>query len=158
MKNQLISFDDTETAFFSKSSADLNRAVYLFKMISYNWLVRMSPPFVNFAIWAHLPIKGIIKATIFRHFCGGESIDDCQRTIESLSKYPLNARKTGTKSSHFSGFRGRRRHSTDSAAESGFFRLFLHFRRPRLRGAGHPKSRWTGTACTTSCALWLCRC
>jgi len=89
MKNQLISFDDTETAFISKSSADLNRAVYLFKMISYNWLVRMSPPFVNFAIWAHLPIKGIIKATIFRHFCGGESIDDCQRTIQSLSKYHI---------------------------------------------------------------------
>ncbi|HRH67240.1 MAG TPA: proline dehydrogenase family protein [Bacteroidia bacterium] len=89
MKNQHISFDDTETAFTSKSNADLNRAVVLFKMISYNWLVRMSPPFVNFAIWAHLPIKGLIKATIFRHFCGGESIDDCQRTIESLSKYHI---------------------------------------------------------------------
>ena len=89
MKNQHISFDDTETAFISKSNADLNRAVVLFKMISYNWLVRMSPPFVNFAIWAHLPIKGLIKATIFRHFCGGESIDDCQRTIESLSKYHI---------------------------------------------------------------------
>lgn len=89
MKNQHISFDDTETAFISKSNADLNRAVVLFKMISYNWLVRMSPPFVNFAIWAHLPIKGLIKATIFRHFCGGESIDDCQRTIESLSKFNI---------------------------------------------------------------------
>lgn len=89
MKNQHISFDDTETAFISKSNADLNRAVVLFKMISYNWLVRISPPFVNFAIWAHLPIKGLIKATIFRHFCGGESIEDCQKTIESLGKYKI---------------------------------------------------------------------
>ncbi|HNP99766.1 MAG TPA: proline dehydrogenase family protein [Bacteroidia bacterium] len=84
-----MSFDDTETAFISKSNADLNRAVVLFKMISYNWLVRISPPFVNFAIWAHLPIKGLIKATIFRHFCGGESIEDCQKTIERLGKYKI---------------------------------------------------------------------
>ena len=86
MRDHLISFDDTKTAFNSKSDADLNRAYALFKLISYNWLVKVSPPFVNFALWAHLPVKGLIKSTIFKHFCGGETIDDCQKTILELGK------------------------------------------------------------------------
>lgn len=89
MKNSLVSFDDTETAFRSKTNVDLNRAYWLFRTLSYNWLVNISPPLLNFALWAHLPVKGIIRATVFRHFCGGESIDDCQRTIESLSKFNI---------------------------------------------------------------------
>ncbi len=89
MKNSLVSFDDTETAFQSKSDADLNRAYWLFRVISFNWLVQISPPIVKFSMWAHLPVKGIIRATVFRHFCGGESISDCQRTVESLAKYNI---------------------------------------------------------------------
>ena len=89
MRDHLISFDDTKIAFSSKSDADLNRAYGLFKMISYNWLVKISPPFVNFAIWAHLPVKGLIKATIFKHFCGGETIQDCQKTIDTLGRYNI---------------------------------------------------------------------
>lgn len=89
MRDHLISFDDTKVAFSSKSDADLNRAYGLFKMISYNWLVKISPPFVNFALWAHLPVKGLIKATIFKHFCGGETIQDCQKTIDTLGRYNI---------------------------------------------------------------------
>lgn len=84
-----ISFDNTETAFRSKSNADLNRAFWLFRILSINWLVQISPAIFNFAIWAHLPIKGLIKATAFRHFCGGESVKDCQKTIENLSKFNI---------------------------------------------------------------------
>ena len=89
MRDYLISFDDTKVAFSAKSDSDLNRAFGLFKMISYNWLVKISPPFVNFALWAHLPVKGLIKATIFKHFCGGETIEDCQKTIDILGKYNI---------------------------------------------------------------------
>ncbi len=89
MKNNIVSFDNTEVAFSGKSDKDLNRAYWLFKIISYNWLVRMSPPFVNTAIALHLPIKGIVKATAFRHFCGGESIEECKKTIEELGRYHI---------------------------------------------------------------------
>ena len=89
MKEDLISFDDTKVAFASKSDADLNRAHMLFKMISYNWLVKISPPLVDFALWAHLPIDGIIKKTIFAHFCGGENIEKCQETILKLAQYNI---------------------------------------------------------------------
>ena len=89
MKKTPISFEDTETAFVSKTTADLNRAYWLFQILSINWLVQLSPAVFKFALWAHLPIKGIIRATAFRHFCGGESIKDCQKTIESLSKFNI---------------------------------------------------------------------
>ena len=89
MKDQLISFDDTQIAFSAKSDADLNRAYWLFKIISLNSLVQISPPFVNFALWAHLPIKGIIRSTIFKHFCGGENIEECKGTIDQLGKYNI---------------------------------------------------------------------
>ncbi len=89
MNNSIVSFDDTEIAFASKSRSDLNRAFWLFKVISYNWLVKISPPFVNTALALHLPVKGLIRATIFKHFCGGEAIDDCKQTIEELGKYNI---------------------------------------------------------------------
>ncbi len=91
MRNSIVSFDNTEIAFSGKKNEDLNRAYWLFKMISYNWLVNISPPFVNFAIWAHLPIKGLIRATAFRHFCGGENIEECTKTIDELGKYNIGA-------------------------------------------------------------------
>jgi proline dehydrogenase len=89
MKNYLLSFDDTETAFVSKSDAELKRAYWLFKIISFSWLVRISPPFVHFALWAHLPVKGLIRATVYKHFCGGETIDDCKTTVDTLGKYGI---------------------------------------------------------------------
>jgi len=89
MKNAIVSFDNTEVAFAAKSDADLNRAYWLFRIISFNWLVKISPPFVKTAIALHLPIKGIVKATAFRHFCGGETIDDCKKTIDALGQYHI---------------------------------------------------------------------
>jgi proline dehydrogenase len=89
MKDHLISFDDTETAFKSRTDKELKRAHLLFKLISFNWLVRISPPFVRFALWARLPVKGLIKKTIFQQFCGGETITDCKKTIEKLGAYHI---------------------------------------------------------------------
>lgn len=89
MQNNTVSFEDTATAFAAKSDGDLQRAYWLFKLISYNWLVKISPPFVNTAIALRLPIKGIIRSTIFRHFCGGETIADCEKTIRHLHDFNI---------------------------------------------------------------------
>ena len=34
-----------------------------------------------------LPIKSIVKTTIFRQFCGGESIDESEDRISQLARY-----------------------------------------------------------------------
>lgn len=78
------SFENTEIAFRHSSNADLSRAYWLFRIINVNFLVKIGPPVTNFAIKIGLPIKGIIKATIFKHFCGGETIAGCDNTIKNL--------------------------------------------------------------------------
>jgi proline dehydrogenase len=50
-----------------------------------NFLVKIGPPITNFSVKIGLPIKGIIKATIFKHFCGGEAIEECNQTIKNLA-------------------------------------------------------------------------
>ncbi len=80
-----LSFDNTEIAFRNSSNADLNRAYWLFRMININFFVKMGPPLTNFFMKIGLPIKSIIKATIFKHFCGGETIEECDGTIKKLA-------------------------------------------------------------------------
>ncbi|WP_299516397.1 proline dehydrogenase family protein [Mucilaginibacter sp.] len=83
-KKQALSFENTEIAFKHSSNADLKRAYWLFKIININFLVKMGPPITNFAVKIGLPVKGLIKATIFKHFCGGETIRECEKTIKTL--------------------------------------------------------------------------
>lgn len=83
--NNKLSFENTEIAFRHSSNTDLNRAYWLFKVINVNFLVKIGPPITNFAINIGLPIKGLIKATIFKHFCGGETIAECNSTIKNLA-------------------------------------------------------------------------
>ncbi|MFA6277144.1 MAG: proline dehydrogenase family protein [Pedobacter sp.] len=80
-----INFDNTEIAFRNKTNGELNQAYWLFKMISSNFLTKIGPPITNFLLNIGFPIKGAIKATIFKQFCGGETINECEHTIEQLS-------------------------------------------------------------------------
>ena len=81
-----LSFENTEIAFKHASNADLKRAYWLFKAINNNFLVNVGPGITNFAMNIGLPIKGIIKATIFKQFCGGETIAECEGTIKNLQQ------------------------------------------------------------------------
>ncbi len=80
-----INFDNTEIAFRNKTNGELNQAYWLFKIISSNFLTQVGPPITNFLLNIGFPIKGAIKATIFKQFCGGETIEECEKTIEQLS-------------------------------------------------------------------------
>ncbi|MBC8984603.1 proline dehydrogenase family protein [Pedobacter sp. N36a] len=80
-----LNFDNTEVAFRNQSNSELNAGYWLFKVISSNFLTKVGPPITNFFLNVGLPIKSIIKATIFKHFCGGETIAECERTIEQLA-------------------------------------------------------------------------
>lgn len=77
-------FDNTEVAFALKSKSQLNRACFLFKMIQNQPMVKIGSAVTNFALKAHLPIEGLIRATVFDHFCGGVTEDDCLPIIENM--------------------------------------------------------------------------
>jgi proline dehydrogenase len=85
----MISFENTEIAFKSKSKKDLSRAYWLFKIIGNSSLVSFGKSATNFAVKYKLPIKGIIKKTVFKQFCGGETIDDCKNAIETLGNFGI---------------------------------------------------------------------
>jgi proline dehydrogenase len=84
-----VSFDNTEIAFSGKSDTDLFRAYLLFKLVSSNTLVKTGKVLTNMAVKMNLPIRPFIKATIFKQFCGGETITDCDTTIAALAKYNI---------------------------------------------------------------------
>ncbi|MFD2541568.1 proline dehydrogenase family protein [Lacinutrix gracilariae] len=77
-------FENTEIAFALKNDSQLERAYFLFKMISNEPLVRIGTAATNFALKANLPIEGLIRSTVFDHFCGGVSEDDCLYVIENM--------------------------------------------------------------------------
>lgn len=85
----MLSFDNTEIAFESKSNAELKRAHFLFNVIGKRWVVVMGKKLTGIAFALHLPIKSIIKATIFKQFVGGESIGDCEKAMDSLNKFGI---------------------------------------------------------------------
>jgi proline dehydrogenase len=78
-------FNNTQIAFALKSDTELDRAYFLFKLISNQPLVRIGTAVTNFAIKAHLPVEGLIRATVFDHFCGGINENDCLSVVNSLS-------------------------------------------------------------------------
>lgn len=77
-------FDNTEVAFRLKSDSELERAYFLFKMISHQPLVRIGTAATNFALKAHLPVEGLIRSTVFDHFCGGINEEDCLPVIDKM--------------------------------------------------------------------------
>lgn len=82
-------FNNTEIAFRSKSNQDLNRAYWLFKIIGYPSIVKIGKGFTTFALKSHLPINGIIRSTIFKQFCGGETINECEKVTSELYSYGI---------------------------------------------------------------------
>lgn len=82
----ILDFENTEVAFRNKSDNDLEKAYWLFKMVSNNTLIKVGTPVTNFALNIGLPIQGIIRNTIYKQFCGGESIQGCNRAITELGE------------------------------------------------------------------------
>ena len=85
----MVSFDNTEVAFQSKTNKDLKRAYWLFKIIASPTIVKIGKFFTNLALKMGLPIRRPVKATIFKQFCGGETIQECSETIKHLGSFQV---------------------------------------------------------------------
>ena len=80
----MIDFNNLKVAFNDKSNNDLKRAYFLFKCMSNPLFSKLLTSLSKFALKLHLPIKSIIKATVYKQFCGGETIEKSQFTIDKL--------------------------------------------------------------------------
>jgi proline dehydrogenase len=79
-----INFEDTKTAFRIKSDRDLRRAYILFKLISYPILVKIGNPVIKVCSALRIPIGWIVKPTAFKHFVGGETLEECKPAATKL--------------------------------------------------------------------------
>lgn len=86
-----LTFSDTEEAFKHKSDAELRKSKFIFSIFKFSWLVHYGPALTSFALRLKLPVKGLIKNTVFGQFCGGETIDECDDTVSALWKYKVGA-------------------------------------------------------------------
>ncbi len=77
-------FNNTEVAFSLKSDSELERAYFLFKLIKSEPLVKIGTAVTKFALKSSLPVEGLIRSTVFDHFCGGVSENDCMPIIEKM--------------------------------------------------------------------------
>src|SRR5215510_11270915 len=83
----VISFDNTEFAFEYKSDEQLRDAGFLFSLMGKPWLVRMGTRLAPWSLRVGLPVKGLIRSTIFRQFVGGETLDQTARVATKLGAY-----------------------------------------------------------------------
>lgn len=91
MKTPLhLSFDNTQYAFAYKSDSALRKSYRLFSIMQYGFLVKIGSALAPIALKLKLPIKGIIRNTIFEQFCGGENLQEVVQTAASLNEFSVD--------------------------------------------------------------------
>lgn len=83
---QLPDFSNTAIAFRSRTLPELWRARALFKMINHPLLVKAGGPLLTAGFRLKLPLSPLVRWTVFRQFCGGESLEECRSTIVRMAK------------------------------------------------------------------------
>jgi len=91
MTDKQISFKDTQTAFASKSTKELRIMNILFTLMGIPELTKLGTFFIKTLLKWNFPIKKIIKITLFKQFCGGETLGECQVVINQLYKYRVKS-------------------------------------------------------------------
>ncbi len=81
-----LDLQDTATAFADRSDAQLKEKYRLFKMLNSPLLNSLGTAATKFALSIGLPVEGLIKSTIYEQFCGGETIAECEPTIDQLGR------------------------------------------------------------------------
>lgn len=85
-----LNFNDTETAFSYKSNDELKRSGWLFSLMQYPLLVKLGTMVTPWAIRSGLPIKGIIRNTLFRQFVGGERLEQTAVVTNQLASFHVD--------------------------------------------------------------------
>ncbi len=84
-----ISFDNTQFAFEYKSNKELKKARFLFSVMGKGWLVQIGSRLTPWAIKVGLPVKGLIRNTIFAQFVGGETLQQTAAVAKKLGEYKV---------------------------------------------------------------------
>ncbi|QOI96200.1 MAG: proline dehydrogenase family protein [Flammeovirgaceae bacterium] len=86
-----VSFEDTQTAFAYKSDAELRRAHFIFSLVNHPWISALAIGLVKAGLFLRLPVNGIIRKTVFNHFCGGETITQADEVMQVIARFNVRA-------------------------------------------------------------------
>lgn len=86
-----IDFNNTKIAFAYLSNSELKGRYIMFKLINNKYLAKVSVYLAGIGLKLRLPIKGIIKNSVFKYFCGGETLEECKQVEHRLSKYNVGS-------------------------------------------------------------------
>ncbi|SFU16104.1 L-proline dehydrogenase [Algoriphagus locisalis] len=86
-----ISFENLKVAFASKSNAELRNMYLVFAMLNNKFVSDLGIALTNIGFKLHLPIKGIMKKTMFGHFCGGETIAESTEAAKKLAEFGVES-------------------------------------------------------------------
>ena len=89
--NEAVDFRNTEVAFAAKSNSELLKARFLFELLRNKRLVSLGNGFIQWALAIGLPVEWLIKATVFKHFCGGITLDSCTPLVDKLEETGVRA-------------------------------------------------------------------
>ena len=90
-KKPNIPFEDTSVAFSYKPTPALRKANFIFTLVNNPWVSAIAVSLVKMGLKMRLPIEGLIKYTVFDHFCGGVDISDTDHTVAKLAEYSVGA-------------------------------------------------------------------
>ncbi len=82
-----ISFENTAIAFEYKTDKELKKAKFLFTAMAIDWLVKLGTKVTPWIIKSVLPIKGLIRKTIFNQFVGGETLSETSKVADKLGRF-----------------------------------------------------------------------
>lgn len=99
---------NTEKAFVLKSYKELSKTRFLYRVMNQGWMVGILTKLVDFSLRIGLPVKSLVKNTIFKQFCGGETIAESTAVVNDLYKikvksildYSVEAGKTNENFDH----------------------------------------------------------
>lgn len=86
-----VDFDNLQIAFAAKSNRALKKTHFVFLTMKSNALVKIGTSLAKLALSLGLPVRGLIKRTIFKMFCGGETIEECLSTVAQMKKFNVGA-------------------------------------------------------------------
>ena len=80
-------FTNTEIAFKHLSNFELAKATFLFTFITKPFWVTLGKSLIFIAKTLRIPYGWALKRNVFRHFCGGTKVDNCNPVIQKLGDY-----------------------------------------------------------------------
>ncbi len=84
-------FDNIEIAFKHRTLKELKQLRFIYKYLFKDSVLRLSKFFFGIAQSIHFPVGWIVKPTIYKYYCAGETLDEAVQTAEKLNEYKVKS-------------------------------------------------------------------